>query len=336
MFSYFMQLLWGHMKFCKFFLTSINIEPGYLTACCVGGGREPTLPFPGGVINIATYRKFIRRVVDSLQQNRDVCANCPNLFETEKLPEPDAFDAMRFTLVAINHHRYICNCKCVYCPFWNNREARAPIDIFPAIVSLVKQDALSPKCNVNWGGGESTLLPEFESACTWIHRQGYWQSVHTNALRVSPAIETFLSARKGSVNISLDCGRAATYAKVKGVDRWDKVIKTLQAYRAACDNPNALEIKYIIFSQNHAPEEIAAFFDLCSSLDIRNVMYTFEGSEVATGRLHRDTLFAAAMFRHLAAERGMRCADYFVTNNVRRIVEDVQRQNFISSILNPN
>ncbi|MDR1243145.1 MAG: radical SAM protein [Deltaproteobacteria bacterium] len=316
------------MKFCNQLPANLNIEPGLLLPCCIGGERAPSIPFSGGALNVAAYKDFIRLVVDILQADAAVCRGCASLFETDEIPGPGVYDDIRFKLVTINHHRHFCNCKCVYCPFWGTGDKKKLPDILPTIRSLMEQDALHPDCNINWGGGESTILPEFEASCSWIRGQGYWQSVHTNALRISPAIVAFLAEGRGSINLSLDSGSALGYAKVKGVNGWDKVINTLKAYRAAAKDATALEVKYIIFSQNNARQEIEGFFSLCAALDIRNTMYTFEGGEISTGRLHKDTIFAAALFKHLAKTSGVHCSEFYVSDDAKRTVENMRQRCF--------
>lgn len=74
----------------------------------------------------------------------------------------------------------------------------------------------SPWPVFSWGGGEPSILKGFEEASLWVTERRYWQNVHTNALRFSPAIAFLPQAQRGEINISLDSGTAETSQKVKG------------------------------------------------------------------------------------------------------------------------
>ena len=176
----------------------------------------------------------------------------------------------------INHHRHYCNCRCTYCPFWNVKPKPPLFSIADILQSLMAQEVIADACTFAWGGGESTLLPEFDEQVILLAGRGYRQFIHTNAVRFSPAIAEVLRRGQAVVNVSLDIGDAAGYARIKGIDAWDQVIENLGRYRQQLVRPDALEIKYIINRDSAHPHAIQRFFDTCRRLDIKRVLYAFD------------------------------------------------------------
>lgn len=272
------------------------------------------------------YRHFVSESLVSLQSDASICRNCPRL-TTEEGSLPDDIGAnVRFRNVNINHHRHYCNARCVYCPFWNVKPETSMYAITPVLESLVEQHALHPNCCIGWGGGEPTLLPDFEACSVWLRSLGYRQYVHTNAIRCSDAVLGLLREGKGSVNISLDSHDARSYAAVKGVDAWDKVLSTIRQYRAACAKSEQLEIKYIIFEENNSIRALNSFFALCRDLDIRHVQYSFHGDEMTSDRLSPKSMLGAAFFVRTARTMGLKCHDFYLPESYSRQIEQMSRE----------
>ena len=96
------------------------------------------------------YTRHIASVAQEVQkQNPQVCAGCPDLVP---LSHSVCVPKLRFAVLSLNHHRHICNCRCVYCDLWKPGQHPRPIAILPAIQSLYEQDALEKNCAVSWGG----------------------------------------------------------------------------------------------------------------------------------------------------------------------------------------
>jgi sulfatase maturation enzyme AslB (radical SAM superfamily) len=141
---------------------------------------------------MSAYGSHIEQIVATLQEkNSGMCAGCPEL----KSIEPQSAMEILFHTVSINKH-YFCNCKCVYCKVVKEKTPD-PYPIFPAIRGLHEQEMLHSRCSFHWGGGEPSILKEFEETSTWISGRGYPQYVHTSALRYSHAIALLLANNGG-------------------------------------------------------------------------------------------------------------------------------------------
>lgn len=316
------------MKFCPMLFRDINLEPASVQPCCdVHGCEVPAFPFSGGRLDMRAYAAHVGNSVRRLQEEDDrLCQGCPQLGD---IP-PAALAGMtpRFRSVSINTHRYLCNCKCVYCNLWKHRDRGTGYPVLPVLRSLAEQDAFAPDCFISWGGGEPSIFKDFEEASQWATGKGFWQNVHTNALRFSPAIAHLLREGRGGINVSLDSGTAETYQKVKGVDGFAAVRQSLARYAEAAADPRSIVLKYIIFEANNSIPEITRFFELCTTLGIVGVQYSLDFREVNGKGPSQKTLLAAAFFGSRAAALGFWCRPFFVPPALQKQIDALEKRYF--------
>jgi len=310
------------MKFCSYLTGDINFEPASIQPCCNtrGLGAVPSLPFTGGRVDMRAYKEHIRAVFYVLQNGGPLCAGCPNL----QVLEPDLVKTVLgggilFRTVSMNQHRHLCNCRCVYCTLW--QKPSQGYAILPALKSLWQQHALRKDCFFSWGGGEPSILREFEEASRWILGNGFQQYIHTNALRYSPAIAEILASGKGGANVSLDSANPETYKAVKGIDGFARVTANLRRYIDAAAVRDAVHVKYIIFALNNQLDAIDTFFNLCRDLGVVNVQFSFDFMEVNSGELSDASLKAALLFIQNAQDLNMHCTPFFVDDIIMRRLE---------------
>ena len=305
------------MKFCKYLFTALNFEPACISPCCdVRRAGVPTFPFAGERLDLQSYFQSVSDFLLLLQVDSTICDGCPELKATPApLPENAAITP-KINSISVNHHRYFCNCRCVYCDLWHPKHAATsprPYSILPTLKQLVADKVVGAKPSISWGGGEPTILDEFEKTGTWALENGFHQYVHTNALQYSPAVAGILARGEGMVNVSLDSYDAASYRKVKGVDGWEAVMETLRAYKAASGAYQSIELKYIIFEANNNLRDIQRFFTLCQNLGVTRVLYSLNFCEINAKTVAEKTLYAAAFFRQLAKKLGMTANPFYLT-----------------------
>jgi len=258
------------------------------------------------------YTEHIRAAVDALQKGGLLCAGCPNLQVLDPDKAEDVLrEGIRFRTVSMNQHRHLCDGRCVYCKLWQN-PSKESYAILPALESLRQQQALSENCFFSWGGGEPSLLRDFEEASRWIMVNGFQQYIHTNALRYSSTIAEILAGGKGGVNVSLDSVNPETYKAVKGVDGFARVTENLRRYLDVAAVRDAVHVKYVIFALNNQLDAIGAFFSLCRDLGVTHVQFSFDFREVNSGQLSNASLGAALLFIQKAVQLNMRCTPFFV------------------------
>lgn len=295
------------MQTCRDMFTTLNIGPGELLPCC-SALCNFSLDHNAGQFNKTLYLRYLEMMKKRFQQGPSPCdPRCDKLINVPDGRLSPFPTQLAFKRVLINHHRNYCNCRCTYCPFWNVTPKPRLFSVAGLLHSLFAQQVIADGCIFAWGGGESTLLPEFEETVLHLADLGYSQFIHTNAIRYSEAISEVLRRGQAVVNVSLDCGDAASYRKIKGVDAWDKVIANLERYRDALVDPTALELKYIFNKDTAVSQDIIHFFDLCRRLRIGKVLYAFDVNEMSL-----DPLFPYLELFILQAQRAGIPFDLFV------------------------
>jgi len=141
------------MRFCSKFVHDINFEERALQPCCnVHNSIVPKFPFNGYKVNMDVYTHYIEKVIDEVQMNSPhVCNGCPELVD---IPHYSGIKKIMFSTLSLNHHRHLCDCRCVYCDLWKPGRHPRPFAILPPIMSLHDQGALQKNCFISWGGGQ--------------------------------------------------------------------------------------------------------------------------------------------------------------------------------------
>ena len=91
---------------------------------------------------------------------------------------------------------------------------------------------------ISFGGGEPTLLDEFEDIMNFFLDNYFWGiRVHTSGIKYSQALARAISEIRGYVVVSVDSGDRETFKEIKRVDKFDEVRETIRKY--------ALQTNYI-------------------------------------------------------------------------------------------
>ncbi len=284
------------MKFCKSILYDINFEPHAIQPCCnIHNASVPSFPYSGGNIDLKLFLKYITNTLKELQINPNLCKDCEQLKVIADKSNNDIFfeqsaEDVKFHNISFNQHRHFCNCKCTYCNLWQKKEKTPPYSPLIAMLDLARNNLLSNNCFVSWGGGESTILKDFPRTAAWIFEQGYFQSIHTNAMQLSPIILAMLKEGRCSVNISLDAGTKETHAKVKGVSSWNTVLKNIKTYRDNALYPEHFELKYIVFNENNTINDINNFLNICKEFNINQVQISMDFREINNNMVSTKTI----------------------------------------------
>lgn len=106
----------------------------------------------------------------------------------------------------------LCNLRCTYCYDWRDGpDQTMPFPVLARMTAAVLRDPQHDVVTFNWHGGETTVLPLsfYEKALLIQARfrrpaQAIYNSLQTNATRLTPEWAGFLRAHAFSVGISLD------------------------------------------------------------------------------------------------------------------------------------
>jgi sulfatase maturation enzyme AslB (radical SAM superfamily) len=272
---------------------------GTIASCGVihhGRGTPVLAEYMGGEVPFTTLFDRRREIADGSHPS---CAGCPNLIETEAETQTHPV-----TWLGITHFNF-CNITCHYC--WlqtsehsprNTGNREKPYRILPIVEGLIADGHLAPNAIVDWGGGgEPTLMPDFDEAFALLDAHGTTQWLHSNAVRV-PTRATLPGMQKSRVRVlcSLDAGSANTYFAIKDKNHYERVCENLATY---VRNGAYVAVKYIMLDANCSFAEIEACLQMMKRVGCAEFVPDID---------HDRPDPSAAILRGLAYAR-MRCVD---------------------------
>jgi molybdenum cofactor biosynthesis enzyme MoaA len=162
------------------------------------------------------------------------CINCPMLKEAQ-------WESSGYIDNLYISHWTQCNSKCIYCYEAEHTEEFSKKDnykVLPILKEMLERKILRAGGMISFGGGEPTLLDEFEDIMNFLLDNYFWGiRVHTSGIKYSSALARAISEIRGYVVVSVDSGDRETFKKIKRVDKFDEVRETIRRY--------ALQTNYI-------------------------------------------------------------------------------------------
>jgi pyruvate-formate lyase-activating enzyme len=248
---------------CRYLESGLSFTPESVNACSIthhGRGEArlgAVLPaaLPWEALE-ARRREIIR---ENQQGGHAACVDCP-LLVLQHWPQR----TYRYDWIGITHYAG-CNLGCSYCWLqwadYSPRRTRQPVQTYrvaPFIERLIDERLLDPSAEIDWGGGgEPTLMPEFDACFARLHDYGTTQWLHTNAVSVPAALATIGEiGRRVRVVCSVDAGTAGTYRALKVSDRFERVWRNLARYQ---DLGAEVTVKYIMLPENCGDADISGF-----------------------------------------------------------------------------
>lgn len=313
--------------YCSQMFEMLNFFDCFISPCCsIRNIKIPTYAFAGGILEIESYEEYLRSIMTGKHLDRLICRGCPNIKTTEK-----GLPSFKFKTLLLNMHALFCNCKCEYCIQWQQLNKKIPYDIMPTLKILHENGYLDQNALMNWGGGEPSIYRGFERISTWILEHGYRQHAYSNGIRFSPAISRLLETNNGRVNFSLDSGTRGTYEKIKGVDKFDKVISNIKRYRAVTNSRNIV-LKYIIYERNNNFYEIQKFLELAQDLGVNEIHYSYNFNDARAGKISQETLRSAAFLHSTAEQLGFFVVPFLVDepwlSRIKALFDSVRIQDY--------
>ncbi|GHV19218.1 hypothetical protein FACS18949_12520 [Clostridia bacterium] len=246
------------MKTCEYIGRDVVLFFEGVAPCCLDGKPFFSKDFNGGDFPIGEYIKFSEELIRQNQTEEAPCKHCPVLrecgeIEVVKLP---------LRVVGISCTRG-CPANCIYCPrLEENGKYVSAYDYSVTIKDMVARGIIGDSTRVVWGGGEPVLNEHFPEICEYLADRNISQLILTSGTVYSQPVYNALKQNNITlVNISVDAGTKETYAKVKGINAFDKTWETIKKYTEA--NAGLVEIKYIVIPENCSDEEFFAFRDKC-------------------------------------------------------------------------
>lgn len=254
---------------CPFIEGGLVFNINKLQFCCIphhGRGCVSICDFDKGDIpidRILTLREEIRS--QNQKDGYPLCKGCGHLDNRIWGNKEYMFDELILT------HFTKCNLSCNYCYTVTDGidYPKETYDVYPLVKQLIQNNQLSPESNIFWGGGEPTLLENFDQTLELLIQYGSRShKINTNATKFSHSIKEGLANRQLEIVCSIDAGTRETYKQIKGRNLFDAVWKNLKTY---ADTGGDVTAKMIVTKDN--AHDVVRFVDMVEKNNIQSVQY---------------------------------------------------------------
>ena len=238
-------------KSCVWIENGINFDIDSYKVCCLysakGGGNTIIKDnYKGEKVNWDDVFKF-KKMIKDMHKNGETYPNCEGCLYLEDKDWLD--DHTKISVINLDYWTK-CNSRCRYCFTMEDKDRynkRKNYNFLPILKDMVKRNIISPAGHISFGGGEVTLLPEFEKVLNiFLDYKFPLIIIHSSCIKYSKAIERGLKEGSVSLIVSVDAGSKSMHKKVKQVNSYDKVWKNLKNYAKYQKNPEQVKSKYIV------------------------------------------------------------------------------------------
>ncbi len=238
-------------KSCHWIESGINFDIDSYKVCCLysakGGGNTIVQDnYKGEPVDWNKLFEFkeMMREMHKRGETYPKCEGCIYLIEKDWDDEHN-----KINMINLDYFTK-CNSRCSYCHTMLDKERYNKFknyNFLPILKDMIKRDILRPTGHVSFGGGEVTLLKEFETLLHMFMDAGFpLTRIHSSCIKYSKAVERGLKEGKVDLIVSVDSGSKEMHRKIKQVNSFDKVWKNLKRYASHQKDPYAVKCKYIV------------------------------------------------------------------------------------------
>lgn len=249
-------------KSCYWIEAGINFDVDSYKVCCLysakgGGNTVVKADYKGEPVDWEELFAF-KKMIKDIHKNGGTYPNCEGCIFLEDRNWDD--DHSKISMINLDYWTK-CNSKCSYCHTMQDKERYNKFknyNFLPILKDMIKKDILRPYGHVSFGGGEVTLLKEFDTLLNIFMKEGFpLTRIHSSCIKYSRAIEKGLKNNKVDLIVSVDAGSKKMHEKIKQVKSFDKVWNNLKRYASHQKNPLGVKVKYIVIPGiNDNKEEI--------------------------------------------------------------------------------
>ena len=259
---------------CSALHHSVYFAPNELRHCCKrffvdGKIKGDVQIFPVKSTKDISVKKILKekkKLYDSINKGEDnACSGCPFL----TLDHWSELKKLEIKHVSIETHS-VCNMKCTYCSDVYYGGLRPQYNFENVLKKFKKENAFSKNLDVAWGGGEPTLMENFDNIFkNFVDKfKPKSNKIYSNAIKYSKTIEKYLKNSKVSLTTSIDAGTEKTFKKIRGVKAFEKVLSNLKKYSKVAKK--GVVIKYILTEENYQLDEIKNFIHQIKKYELQN------------------------------------------------------------------
>lgn len=269
-------------KYCPYFFNCINFHTVGLSYCNTVWSDTISTPYDKNCID--NFLKQRKQLIEEMKNGNppEYCKKCLYLQDVDNISQLDD----KINRIEI-FHWHQCNCACIYCSnrtftklkITKERNVKGVIEVLPKLKELKKRNVLADNVEISMVGGEPTILKEFNNLLKFFMKNNFSVNILSNGILYEKLIaKTINKNEKSYLSISLDCGCKETFNKIKGVDKFDDVVKNIRKYiKDTKENSYRVMIKYILLEGiNDNKEEIEKWIQLCTQIGVTNFFLSIE------------------------------------------------------------
>ena len=291
---------------------AVYLAPDMLRHCCKrffvnGQIRGDVKIYPvnnDDDIDVIRILKAKRELYDAINRGEETeCSGCP--FLTLGVWEP--LNKMKIKHLSIESHT-ICNMKCIYCSPTYYGGLKANYSLKKLFEHLFEVDAYAKDISLVWGGGEPTLMDDFEEIFQLftLNLKPKNNTLFSNATKYNSLIARYLEDGKLTTLItSTDAGTKETFKKIRGVNAFDKVFNNIKKYHIAAGRGTI--IKYVFTDGNSSLEEIKKFLEQINKYDLNKCHFQLSSDFKAQDLSNEQAVSIIHLYKELVKNRPNAC-----------------------------
>ena len=269
-------------KSCYWIESGINFDINSYKVCCLysakgGGNTVIKEKYKGEPVNWEEVFEF-KKMMKNMHKRGEIYPKCEGCIFLEEKDWPD--NHYKISMINLDYWTK-CNSKCSYCHTMLDKDRYIRYknyNFLPILKYMIKRDILRPNGHVSFGGGEVTLLKEFDKLLNIFMDYGFpLTRIHSSCIKYSKAIEKGLKNGCVDLIVSVDSGSKEMHKKIKQVNSHDKVWTNLRKYAKQQKNPNGVKVKYIVIpGENDIKQEIDLWLEKSKNNGIKCVLQEIE------------------------------------------------------------
>lgn len=257
---------------------SLFVAPNELRHCCkrffVDGelcGDVPIFdisndPESFSVARILQAKKKLHNQIN--QDEKTPCSGCPWLEKRQW----GAFEQFELRHLSLEPHS-VCNLRCSYCSDTYYGGKWPKYDLMELLAGLLQDAKIAKDLSVVWGGGEPTLLKNFDEIFSMVlnHFKPASNRVFSNAMIVNSTLLKYLKQGKVTMTTSIDAGTEDVFKLVRGKAGLYKVLENLRIYLE--NGAIGITIKYIFTNGNSSQDQVQKFINEIKSFNLTSCSF---------------------------------------------------------------
>ncbi|OIP40709.1 hypothetical protein AUJ95_04265 [Candidatus Desantisbacteria bacterium CG2_30_40_21] len=179
-----------------------------------------------------------------------------------------------------------CNLNCVHCynsSSINPQSGEMPLDDAMGVLQRLRDYGVE---DLNYGGGENTMVPQFWTIARYAKKLGFHQSLTTNGTLMDEAMADDCAELFDDVGVSIDFHQAMDNDKFRLSMGGGTFTKAVHAAKLLVERKVNMEVVMCLNRLNCKPETLQGMIEMCEGLGVGSLrMNTFR----PVGRGEYDT-----------------------------------------------